>query len=1011
MFVFAVLGYIIFAGWPALVPHLEDDKLGKSEKTAQCASAVFSSEVERAFKEIQRRFESANHRGVVSLWPVVARGDISPGAVIYYVVESMRHLGRSTQGIVQDLKKSLEQNKVLRDDVEGLCQLCEDLARDARSELLEALLKTFQAIDLDSRVTEAAAECAITAYLASGNHEAAQRIASMAGVRLSLKMTATILAAQARAGAMAPNEALQRLTMRQIRSPVLPAGFAEALVQAAIALDAKAENPFALPTLFQELNRAGLVPGRGSIPAEVFMSALDAAIQREDTVTCREVDALLVRLQVTRDVPLLILLLKGLGHVDSVRTCEVALEASTLGARFSEDVALTILSACSHTRRGGLVAVVHRSIASEPGFVIYEALIHACSSCGLSTEACDFYDEMKARGVVPDFALTFELLECAVSAGRLTVAKTLGSRLPSTERRNRLLILAHGRARDSAGAEAIFRQWEAPSRVLFEALLEACAESGDADRSERILAEAQRHGTSSQACQRFHLRALTASGRGEEATSMLSLGAGTTKDRPAYHEILRALSLDKAWSLIAEMQRTGSAAAPNAATASILLQAVNRRTTQAEAERALQWSEQMAADSGDELLLANIIEACARLGTNAALKRARNCIARAGAKAIPEAARAALLRLYGRAGDAEGAFALWSEMQRSGAPLTSVDLSSMADALVACGKMKEALVLLQEAPQGIANVVTFSSVMKGFAHAGQAQECFAVYENMKQAGVKGNLVTFNTLVDACARGQQMNRLNEVLSEISKLGLEPDLVTYATALKGLCAEQKVDEALALFDRMHAAGIRSTDEILYNGLLNACASQRRGNDALKLFKVMEEESVQPSNYTLCALVKVLGRSNRLDDAIAMVQDLPKKYCFEPNLQVYTCLLSAVCFVKRVRQALILHDEMIARGVNPDAKTYDVLAKGCLRANDAQAAVEVLVTAFGLEANSRLQRPAKAPGMESAAVAEIAATLRAKGVGSEVLDVLQAKGTFSSCQMRPVRANAARGRGRGA
>jgi pentatricopeptide repeat protein len=283
---------------------------------------------------------------------------------------------------------------------------------------------------------------------------------------------------------------------------------------------------------------------------------------------------------------------------------------------------------------------------------------------------------------------------------------------------------------------------------------------------------------------------------------------------------------------------------------------------------------------------------------------------------------------------------------------------------------------------------------------------------MKKANVKGNLVTFNTLIDACARGKQMGRLNDILSEIREAGLQPDIVTYATALKGLSAEEKVDEALALLESMHASGIRSTDEILFNGLLNACAAKRRGEDAVKVFKDMEAVGIAPSNYTLCALVKALGRSNRLDDAVALVRDIPRKYGFKANLQVYTCLLSAVCFVKRVRQALTLHDEMIVNGINPDAKTYDVLAKGCLRANDCDSAVQVLITAFGLNINSRLQQPSKCPGIECTALAEITATLRAKGVGSEVLDLLQSSGTsFATSQVRPVRTNAARGRGRGA
>merc|ERR1719171_1557742 len=89
MFIAACVGYVIFAGWPALMPHLPDDK-----GTKELVAPAQLSEAERASKEIQRRFDSQNYRGVVALWPFVRLGDSALGVVLSCVIESMRQLGK-----------------------------------------------------------------------------------------------------------------------------------------------------------------------------------------------------------------------------------------------------------------------------------------------------------------------------------------------------------------------------------------------------------------------------------------------------------------------------------------------------------------------------------------------------------------------------------------------------------------------------------------------------------------------------------------------------------------------------------------------------------------------------------------------------------------------------------------------------------------------------------------------------------------------------------------------------
>lgn len=318
----------------------------------------------------------------------------------------------------------------------------------------------------------------------------------------------------------------------------------------------------------------------------------------------------------------------------------------------------------------------------------------------------------------------------------------------------------------------------------------------------------------------------------------------------------------------------------------------------------------------------------------------------------------------------------------------------MADALVACNRTEDALALLRTAPRGVANCFVFSTVMKGFAHAGLAQKCWEVYVEMKRSGVMGSLVTYNTLMDACARGGQMVRLNDVLTEISNAGLKPDAVTYATALKGLCSEALIMEALTLLQRMRSNGMHTTDEVIFNKLITACTSNRGAEDALRLLAEMEAHGACPSNYTLSALIKVLGRGQRIDEARHLVLSLPKKHSFKVNLQVYTCLISACCFSRRIRLALELHDQMVLQGIVPDSKLYTVLARGCLKTRDLEAAAEILSCAYGFGGLVRLaSQPGPVVGLEGSVLSEVTQALEGHGIGLELISLLRDNGAIAS------------------
>jgi pentatricopeptide repeat protein len=230
------------------------------------------------------------------------------------------------------------------------------------------------------------------------------------------------------------------------------------------------------------------------------------------------------------------------------------------------------------------------------------------------------------------------------------------------------------------------------------------------------------------------------------------------------------------------------------------------------------------------------------------------------------------------------------------------------------------------------------------------------------------------MLDANARTGKMDRADELFRDMQASGVSPDVITYSTLVKGYCQAGDIDQGFQVLKDMVNAGVHEPDEILYNSLLDGCAKQHRVDDALKLVEDMHKNNVRPSNFTLSILVKLLGRSRRLNQAFSMVEETCKRFDLQANIHVYTCLIFA-CFQNRqMPRALQLHDSMITEaGVEPDERTYAVLARGCLSAGSCEKAANVVRAAYRLNPQG-LVMPKRAPGIESRVLEEVMNSLSA-------------------------------------
>jgi pentatricopeptide repeat protein len=448
-----------------------------------------------------------------------------------------------------------------------------------------------------------------------------------------------------------------------------------------------------------------------------------------------------------------------------------------------------------------------------------------------------------------------------------------------------------------------------------------------------------------------------------------------------YNEMLNALVTTKdrkeMWALVREMNTIGMR--PNSVTCSIILKSLTAHSATDDVRQAMALIDNMQEDM-DEVLFASVVEACVRVGQLDLLSSKLQQYASFGGLAgLTAPTYGSMIKAYGRARDIERVRELWHEMRHRHVTPTSITLGCVIDALVNNGFPDEALSLVREIKEDetckdILNTVIYSTLLKGFAQARQPARVQDVFEEMQVMGIACNTVSYNTMLDANARTGKMDRADELFRDMKASGVSPDVITYSTLVKGYCQAGDIDQGFQVLQDMVNSGVHEPDEILYNSLLDGCAKQHRVDEALKLVEDMHKHNVRPSNFTLSILVKLLGRSRRLNQAFSMVEETCKRFDLQANIHVYTCLIFA-CFQNRqMPRALQLHDSMITEaGVEPDERTYAVLARGCLQAGSIEKAANVVRAAYRLNPQG-LVMPHRAPGVEVRTLEEVMNALSA-------------------------------------
>merc|ERR1719160_1896872 len=138
----------------------------------------------------------------------------------------------------------------------------------------------------------------------------------------------------------------------------------------------------------------------------------------------------------------------------------------------------------------------------------------------------------------------------------------------------------------------------------------------------------------------------------------------------------------------------------------------------------------------------------------------------------------------------------------------------------------------------VVDVVSYNTVIKGFAQAGSLPRCFDCLYEMRAHNLEPDDVTLGTLLDMCIADNDMTAANEVVDLLVRGDKPVDTVMCTLFIKAFVRAQKLPKAVELYEEMKQRNCEGSrpDIVTYSVLIKAFVDAHDLERALMLVEDM-------------------------------------------------------------------------------------------------------------------------------------------------------------------------------
>ena len=222
------------------------------------------------------------------------------------------------------------------------------------------------------------------------------------------------------------------------------------------------------------------------------------------------------------------------------------------------------------------------------------------------------------------------------------------------------------------------------------------------------------------------------------------------------------------------------------------------------------------------------------------------------------------------------------------------------------------------------NIVIYNSILDCCVESKNFEKLFSIYEDMKikakniESFPQLNVITHSTVMKGYCKLGDMVKAKEIYNFIKNSNYVLDEVIYNTLADGFSRAKDSTNALALLTDMKALGvIRSS--VIYSILIKMYSNEGKEEEALKIVEEMNKDNIKPGLVTYTTLMQMFIRQKKLDKAIDLFNDM-KKNGVHPDYVSYNFIINVCVFNKKLEVAISFLLESIRANIKLSDESYN-------------------------------------------------------------------------------------------
>eukprot|EP01018_Ginkgo_biloba_P001571 Gb_40472 [translate_table: standard] len=275
------------------------------------------------------------------------------------------------------------------------------------------------------------------------------------------------------------------------------------------------------------------------------------------------------------------------------------------------------------------------------------------------------------------------------------------------------------------------------------------------------------------------------------------------------------------------------------------------------------------------------------------------------------------------------------EIIRSGFQSDVAVGNALVDMYAKCGIINKARDLFDKMDQR--NVVSWTTMIAGYAQNGHGEEALKLFRQMRLAGVKPNLKTFASVLPACANLAALEHGMEIHEHLLRSGFQSDVFVESALVDMYAKCGSIEKARILFDNMH-----ERNAISWTAMIGGYAMHGRGKEALKLFEQMQQSGMKPNHITLVCVLSACCHAGLLKEGRQYFYHMSQYYNITPVMEHYVCMVDLFGRAGHLDEA---HDFINKMPIQPDATVWSCLLGACRIHNNIELGEQVAERLFEL------------------------------------------------------------------